>query len=269
MESWYDMLFYDLNIDGKSYRVVGVDKSDKRIEIPSTYDGLPVTVIGSCAFNGCHNIKSVIIPDTIETIEEEAFCECRGLESISIPDSVTTIGDAVFFECENLLTIEMPDNIVDMGNNVIAFTAYINDNNNWDDDSVLYLGNHLMQATEKVQEKYIVRQGTKTIAPNAFAFCKNITTVTFPDSLVSIGRDAFFKCDNMTEIKIPDSVKKVDAGILRGCHLEYLECSPETEYNKKAFDQSQIDTVGIVTKEGGLAKYLVVDNDFIYEILRK
>ena len=43
----------------------------------------------------------------------------------------------------------------------------------------------------------------------------------------------------------------------------------ETEYNKKAFDQSQIDTVGIVTKESGLAKYLVVDNDFIYEILRK
>lgn len=47
--------------------------------------------------------KSIIIPNGITNIEDEAFQGCKLLESITIPDSVINIGDNVF-DMSNLIT---------------------------------------------------------------------------------------------------------------------------------------------------------------------
>ena len=48
-----------------------------------------------------------------------------------------------------------------------------------------------------------------SIGENAFYDCKNLTSVTIPDSVTSIGGWAFFDCINLTSITIPDSVTKI------------------------------------------------------------
>ena len=54
-----------------------------------------VTRIGKEAFQSC-NIKSIVIPSSVETIEDGAFSYCLSLTSVVIPESITSIGDNIF-----------------------------------------------------------------------------------------------------------------------------------------------------------------------------
>ena len=46
--------------------------------------------------NGYTSLKRVVLPDTLETIGNQAFDNCSGLTNINIPDSVTSIGSSAF-----------------------------------------------------------------------------------------------------------------------------------------------------------------------------
>ena len=58
--------------------------------------------IVSNAFNSCTGLESVVLSDSITTIEEFAFYGCTGLKSIYISSNVTSMGYGVFYYCDNL-----------------------------------------------------------------------------------------------------------------------------------------------------------------------
>ena len=62
-------------------------------------------------FQGCTNLKSVILPPNVEKIYYQAFQNCRKITSINIPDRVNTIGSKCFNNCSSLreVTVENPD----------------------------------------------------------------------------------------------------------------------------------------------------------------
>jgi hypothetical protein len=62
-------------------------------------------------FQGCTNLKSVILPPNVEKIYYQAFQNCRKITSINIPDRVNTIGEKCFYNCTSLreVTVENPD----------------------------------------------------------------------------------------------------------------------------------------------------------------
>ena len=70
---------------------------------------LPVTArrIGSHAFNGCSSLTGFVIPDSVTSIGSFAFYN-TGLTAIVIPDSVTTIGRSAFHDCASLTTASIP-----------------------------------------------------------------------------------------------------------------------------------------------------------------
>lgn len=78
----------------------------------SAFDGCPelrdmvipwkVKSIGDWAFNVCHSMESVFIPEGVETIGNGAFQMCEALKEVVIPASVTSMGYDVFNACENL-----------------------------------------------------------------------------------------------------------------------------------------------------------------------
>lgn len=52
----------------------------------------------------------------------------------------------------------------------------------------------------------------------------NITKVTIPDNVISIGEDAFRNCNKLTSITIPNSVITINKSAFRGCSsLTYIE----------------------------------------------
>ena len=87
---------YQLNEDGESYKITYGENVPEDFVIPETYEGKPVTVIGSYAFEG-KNIKSLIIPNSIITIEDRAF-GFNPLYKVIIGSSVKTIGRNAFMD---------------------------------------------------------------------------------------------------------------------------------------------------------------------------
>ena len=61
-----------------------------------------VTSIGDEALEGCSGLTAIAIPNSLEIIGFTAFKGCTSLTSIVIPSSVTNIYMAAFYECSNL-----------------------------------------------------------------------------------------------------------------------------------------------------------------------
>lgn len=147
-------------------------------------DGLLST--GDRTFSDCSVLSHIIFPDGLKSIGHETFLRCTGLTEIVIPDGVTEIGVYAFSDCENLSDITIPDSVVSIG--ILAFnnTAYYNDDANLD-NGILYTGDCLIYVKEVQSGACIVKPGTKTIADQGFWLCNELTDITIPDSVTSIG----------------------------------------------------------------------------------
>ena len=67
-------LTFELNGDGTEYSVSDCNRyASDSLVIPNTYNGLPVTSIGSRTFDNCTNLSSITIPYGVTSIGESAF----------------------------------------------------------------------------------------------------------------------------------------------------------------------------------------------------
>ena len=75
-----------------------------------------VTVIGHSGFYGC-DMKSIVIPEPIETIGKLAFSSCYLLESVTFAEnsSLDTIGELAFSDCGSLKILELPEGLTTIG----------------------------------------------------------------------------------------------------------------------------------------------------------
>ena len=51
----------------------------------------------------------------------------------------------------------------------------------------------------------------------AFYYCKNITSVTIPNSVIELGAHAFSECSALTGVTIPSSVTSINDYLFRKC----------------------------------------------------
>ena len=153
------------------------------------------------------------IKDGTTVIADAAFDGCWNLSSITIPDSVTHIGTDVFYNCDNLNKINMSSNIESVGIGAFAYTAYYNNESNWN-NGALYAGAVLIAVNADLTGKYQVKDSTRVIADDAFRACK-LTEVSLPSGLVNIGGFAY--CDNLESITIPDTVTEMGSGVFEAC----------------------------------------------------
>ena len=208
-------LTFTLNGDGTEYSVQDCDQNASgSLEIPSTFDDLPVTSIGDYAFWECSSLTSVTIPESVTSFGVYAFGRCTSLTSINIPSSVTSIGGAAFNGCTSLTSINIPSSVTSIGGG-----AFINCNalsitlNNASLDLYYSGGSSLSDRVTNI----IIPEGTTEIALRAFYRCRLVTSITIPDSVTSIGLGAFNGCTSLTSINIPSSVTSIGVAAFGGC----------------------------------------------------
>ena len=82
------------------------------------------TSIDGFAFEGCSDLTSVTIPNSVMRINDGVFRNCSSLTSIVIPDSVTHIGLSAFNGCTNLKQLILfPSTPPSLGSNSIPTTV--------------------------------------------------------------------------------------------------------------------------------------------------
>ena len=79
-----------------------------------------VTSIGNNAFSGCQSIRSVVIPKGVTKIGTYAFYNCQNLESVNIPGSVTRIEEGAFYQCQCLESVNIPNSVTRIRQNAFV-----------------------------------------------------------------------------------------------------------------------------------------------------
>ena len=157
------------------------------------------------------------IPNGVVIIVDHAFVDAW-LESVTIPSSVKEIGDMAFYGCSYLYNISLPDSITYIGSDVFTDTDYYYTDSNWT-NGVLYIGKHLIDAdSEWFLGDYTVKSNTKTIASYAFYDCAGLTSVTIPNSVVTLGENAFCCCENLMSISLGTGLTSIKQGTFSYCY---------------------------------------------------
>ena len=72
--------------------------------------------------------------------------------------------------------------------------------------------------------------GLTSIGDESFYGCTSLTSVTLPDSLTSIGDSAFSNCDSLTSVTLPDSLTSISEGAFEYCPDDLTLTVPRDSY---------------------------------------
>ena len=202
-----------------------------------------VTSIENYAFCSCSGLTSITIPNSVTSIENYAFCSCSGLTSITIPNSVTSIGEGAFSGCSGLTSITIPNSVTSIGKGAFSYCSGLtsvvwNAENCADFSSYSYAPfydtrSYITYFTFGDSVKripawlcYSMNDLTSVTIPNSvtsigistFKGCSGLTSITIPNSVTSIGSSAFSSCSGLTSITIPNSVTSIGARAFERCN---------------------------------------------------
>ncbi len=87
------------------------------VEIPKEIESYPITQIYQYAFYDCDNLRNVTFENNsnILSINDNAFAYCNNLKSVILPSSIQNIESRAFYECSNLIDIIIPNNVKNIG----------------------------------------------------------------------------------------------------------------------------------------------------------
>lgn len=181
-----------------------------------TVDGneYTVTSIGSCAFQSCIGLTSVIIPYSVTTIGINAFSGCTGLTSITLSEGVTSIGNMAFEGCTGLTSVTIPESVTSIDS--YAFSLCTGLTNITIPSSVTTTGYRAFYRCYGLTS-VTIPEGITCIGPGAFEFCTGLTNVYIPESVTKIDYGAFSSCSGLSSINLPKSVVSIGNFAFLGC----------------------------------------------------
>ena len=242
--------------DANRATITGYSGNATALYIPGEIDGHEVVAIGDRAFENRTDLRTVMIPDSLEKIEFEAFYNCINLKIVDLSSNLTTIGYDVFGNCKSISKIEIPkslkkfDGTWGSGTN-LSYGAFGGCSNlktvNFEAGSTivcaaLFMGCDGIEEIElpdtiteigdsafkncKNLNKVIIPESVTKIDGDAFAECSGLVDIKMHEGINTIGSRAFYKCDRLLDIVIPDSVEKIEFEAFRGCDkLENIKLS--------------------------------------------
>lgn len=137
--------------------------------------------------NSSEEIKELVIPSSVSSIEDYLFRQCSSIESVYVSEGVTQIGKYAFAQCSNLSEVFFKEGLESIGQSAFEYC-------------------------DKLTSLEIF-EGVKSIGENAFNGCENLFFISIPGSTISIGGNAFNRCDNLQGVRF--------ASVESMCLIEY------------------------------------------------
>ena len=129
--------------------------------------------IGSYAFSGCANLKSLTVPASVTQWGNNVFTSCDALEELILEDGLTTLGYSAFNHLDNLKTVNIPGSLKTIPKMAFYFSDI---------------------------ETLNIAEGVEVIEDESFAYCKQLKEIHLPNTITEIMDDAFRDCNSVETI---------------------------------------------------------------------
>lgn len=253
-------------------------------------NGLSTT--GKWTFSDCPKLESIVIPDNIELIDENAFYNCISLKKVAIgngvisirkeafknckaleeieTNNVRSIGESAFYSCDKLKSIHIGKALQSIRD--YAFLGcynleniYIEDLKSW--CSISYMNTsssptnyaHRIYYNDEEIQKLVLPNGLETITLWAFRQCESITSVIIPNSVKIVGQGAFSGCSNLSTIKIGEGIEQFESYCFSSCeNIKDVYCFgsyPARQAGYQMFKDSYIEYATLHVPEGSIDNY--------------
>ena len=209
-------------------------------------------------------LKTVILPETLNTIGNSSFAMCKSLEYINIPANVSTLGRWMFEGCNLLTNIKLPGGLTA----IPASAFYMCGIESIEiPSSVNFIGEWAFANCTKLVSANIP-SGVTVLNEGLFAYCSNLQNISWHDNITSIGNDVFCICEKfsqkdlilpskvtsigmrafsftgITSVKLPQGLVSIDGAAFNQCPITTIDLpSSIASVHATAFFWSEAETV--------------------------
>ena len=148
--------------------------------------------------NGTKVEGELVIPEGVETISDYVFYGQTGITSLVIPDSVTSVGNNAFSGCNSIIYAEYSNDLGVSFDKSKLQTLVLSGSG---------VANGFRGYTEL--QKVTLKGSFTSIGNSAFYNCNNLTSIVIPAGVTSIGNRAFSGCSSLASIVIPAGVTSI------------------------------------------------------------
>lgn len=143
----------------------------------------------------------------IEVIGQLAFAR-TGLTQAALPEGLRTVSYGAFYHCDRLTDVTIPSTVTNVEAYAFEHTPWLeNWRNSPDTGDFLIVGDGVLISYKGSGAAIVIPEEVKYIASGVFRDHHELTSVTFPSGLESIGSYAFAGCGQLTEkIGLADTV---------------------------------------------------------------
>ncbi len=195
--------------------------------------------IAGSAFSGCHDLTSITIPDSMQSIDNDVFRDCDNLTSITvsetneyytsvdgnlynkdkttliqyaigktdstftIPNSVQTIGNYAFYNCTNLTSVTIGSGVQSIKHHMLYACTNLTSITVSDDNAYYASQDGILYNKAKTEIIYVPK--------------KISGAITIPDGIQTIESSAFSDCTNLTSVTIGSGVQTIGASAFNYC----------------------------------------------------
>ena len=206
----------------------------KTVTLPET-----VETIGSAAFQDCSNLRSISFGSSLKTIEYSAFTRC-GFTEVTLPEGLENLGHEAFAQNSSLERVTLPESLTTieaapfhscpklkefLGAHASSdHRCLIQDDDPGNVTLLAFATGELNQS-----DTYIIPEGIHTIGTYAFA-SSTFGGIVLPESLREIQEMAFYRCLSLKNVTIPAAVESIQRVAFLLCNsLEWVKINNDSD----------------------------------------
>ena len=177
-----------------------------------------VTWIGDQAFLECVNLTGILsLPSTLREISYMAFEGCKFTCELLLPQNLNSLGFSAFCGCRGLYgNLILPEGLSEIEESVFSgcsnFSGDLNIPKN-----VKEIENRAFSDCSGLNGRLTLPEGLEYIGGCAFENCRFRGPLILPSTLKSIGSGAFQSNMFSGELKLPSSLQELGSGAFAGC----------------------------------------------------